>query len=875
MPMVDIDWLAEHVKLPADLTYEQLAKDLVRVGLEEEMIHRSTILGPIVVGYVVSAEPEEQKNGKTINWCKVDVGDEYNDRDDDGNPQPRGIVCGAPNMAAGEKVVVTLPGAVLPGDFKIEPRKTYGHVSDGMCASERELGLSEEHNGILLLREYGFSKEQYDALKPGDDVMHLLHLDNPILEINITPDRGYAFSYRGVSREYHNSTGAEFTDPVLALNRELPKQPRTMSEDAQEGYPEVSVEIDDDNPIHDVVGCDRYYARTIHGYDASQSHTPHEIRRRLVRAGMRSLSLPVDVTNYVMMDLGQPLHAYDLDKISMPIVVRRAAEGETLVTLDGKERKLNSEDLLITDSPDGNRASRVLGLAGVMGGQYGEVTEETKNILIESAHFDPITVARSARRHKLPSEASRRFERGVDTMLQPAAAQLAVDMLVHYGQGESSSSVTDVNNAKAPKPIHFKAREVARLSGLSIDLNRISSILQDIGCRLGGGGNGEFLVAPPTWRPDLTEACDLVEEIARLVGYDQIPVKVPSAPVLGRSGLTSQQLRRRWIADTLAEYGLVETLSYPFVGDEDFKAFCVDPDQIEPVSVEIQNPLAGDRPYLRRELLMTLALTAQRNIRRGLHNVGVYELGSVFLWDPKAPAIPALPGGVRPDDDHLRALDAGLPQQPLHVSGILTGQAEHDGWLGENRPVDWTDAVEIVRRISDRIGARLSLVQPQPENVEPSWHPGRAAHVVLPDGSIIGMVGELHPHVNEALDFPEHSAAFELNVTELLKAVDDRPVQARPISTFPPVRQDLAFTVAKTVTAEQLTNCIRQSAGDDLESIELFDVYTGDQVGDDEKSLAFSVTFRSAEKTLTSQDSERIRKNIVDSAKDLGAVLRA
>lgn len=875
MPMVDIDWLGEHVKLPADLTYEQLAKDLVRVGLEEEMIHRSSVVGPIVVGYVVSAQPEEQKNGKTINWCKVDVGEQYNEKDENGTLQPRGIVCGAPNMAAGEKVVVTLPGAVLPGDFKIEPRKTYGHISDGMCASERELGLSEEHNGILLLREYGFTKEQYEALQPGDDVMHLLHLDNPILEINITPDRGYAFSYRGVAREYHNSTGAAFTDPVVELNAELPKPSRVMSDDASEDVKEVSVEIEDNNPIHEVVGCDRYYARTIHDFDAAQSHTPHVIRRRLSRAGMRSLSLPVDVTNYVMMDLGQPLHAYDLDKIAMPIVVRRAAKGETLVTLDGKKRELHEEDLLITDSPDGKRASRILGLAGVMGGQYGEVTAETKNILIESAHFDPITIARSARRHKLPSEASRRFERGVDTMLQPAAAQLAVDMLVRYGQGQASSTVCDVDNTKAPKPIHFKAKEVSRLSGLQCDLNEISAILQDIGCRLGGGGNGEFLVAPPTWRPDLTEACDLVEEIARLVGYDHIPVKVPSAPVLGRSGLTPQQLRRRWVADTLAEYGLVETLSYPFVGEEDFKAFSVNKQEIEPISVQLENPLAGDRPYLRRELLMTLALTAQRNIRRGLHNVSIYELGSVFLWDPKAPAIPALPGGVKPHDDELHALDAGLPEQPLHVAAILTGAAQDCGWMGDTRAVDWTDAVEIVRRVSDRIGAHLSLVQPQPDEVESSWHPGRSAQVVLENGTVVGTVGEFHPRVNEALDFPEHTAAFELNLSAVLDAVDSKPVQAKPISTFPPVRQDLAFTVAQTVSAQQLTDCIRESAGDNLESIELFDVYTGDQVGDNEKSLAFSVTFRSPIQTLTAQDSEQIRQNIVQAAKSLGAVLRA
>ncbi|RFT34948.1 phenylalanine--tRNA ligase subunit beta, partial [Bifidobacteriaceae bacterium NR020] len=355
MPMVDIDWLKDHVEVPEGLTYEQLAKDLVRVGLEEEEIHTSQVTGPIVVGYVVDATPEPQKNGKTINWCHVDVGDKYNDVDENGKKVPRGIVCGAPNMAAGEKVVVTLPGAVLPGDFKIEPRKTYGHISDGMCASERELGLGDSHNGIILLREYGFSKAEYDELKPGDDVMELLHLNKPILEINITPDRGYAFSYRGVAREYHHSTGAVYTDPVSKLNEQV-------SQINDEGHKtsDIDVSIEDTNPIHGVPGCDRYYACAVHGFDSTCA-SPRWMQRRLTRAGMRSISLAVDITNYVMLDLGQPLHAYDLDKIEGPIVVRRAHEGEHLTTLDGKDHELHVEDLVICDSPRGNHGSRVLG----------------------------------------------------------------------------------------------------------------------------------------------------------------------------------------------------------------------------------------------------------------------------------------------------------------------------------------------------------------------------------------------------------------------------------------------------------------------------------------------------------------------------------
>ena len=437
MPMIDIDWLKDHVEVPEGLTYEQLAKDLVKVGLEEEEIHSSQVTGPIVVGYVVDATPEPQKNGKTINWCHVDCGDEWNETDEDGNKVPRGIICGAPNMKAGEKVVVTLPGAVLPGDFKIEPRKTYGHISNGMCASERELGLGDNHNGIILLRQYGFSEAEYEALKPGQDAMHLLHLDQPLLEINITPDRGYTLSYRGVAREYHHSTGAAYTDPAVALNEKAPEPA-----DYQPGTPvDIDVEIDDNNPIHGVPGCDRYYARIVKDFNPN-AHTPNWMRRRLIRAGMRSISLAVDVTNYVMLDLGQPMHAYDLDKLEGPIVVRRANEGEKLTTLDGKEHDLSVEDLLITDSPNGERGSRILGLAGVMGGLYGEVTADTKNILLEAAHFDQVTIARSARRHKIPSETSRRFERGVDTALQPAATQMAAELMAKYGNGEPANTRT-------------------------------------------------------------------------------------------------------------------------------------------------------------------------------------------------------------------------------------------------------------------------------------------------------------------------------------------------------------------------------------------------------------------------------------------------
>lgn len=868
MPMVDIDWLKEHVEVPGDLTYPQLAKDLVRVGLEEEEIHQSTVTGPIVVGYVVDATPEPQKNGKVINWCHVDVGEAYNAVDEDGKKVPRGIVCGAPNMAAGEKVVVTLPGAVLPGDFRIEPRKTYGHISDGMCASERELGLGSDHNGIILLRQYGFTDQEYEDLKPGDDAMALLHMDNPVLEINITPDRGYAFSYRGVAREYHHSTGAAYTDPVMELNKALPQAVDQGDQGA------VEVRIEDDGPIHGVPGCDRYYVRPVQGYRAG-SATPAWMRRRLTRAGMRSISLPVDVTNYVMLDLGQPLHAYDADKIEGPIVVRRARQGERLTTLDGKDRELSTEDLLITDSPKGEAGSRILGLAGVMGGLYGEVTDQTQNILIESAHFDQVTIARSARRHKLPSEASKRFERGVDPQMQPAAAQMAAGLLQEFGGARIDARPVDVNRTGSAPAIDFDPAQVARLTDLDTDRDQIAAILEDIGCRVESVDDRTLSVTPPSWRPDLGEACDLVEEVARLVGYDRIPTNIPSAKVTGEVGLTGRQLRKRWVADTLAEYGLTEVLDYPFVGRQDLTAFGYDPDQEEAVSVELANPMAADRPFLRRFLMLPLANTVARNLRRGNTDVSLFEVGYTFTRDPKAPAVPTLPGGTRPSDEQLAGLDAGLPVQRLHVAALLTGLAQEDGWLKDRRQVDWTDGVESARRVLDRLGARYHLEQPDADQVPVQWHPGRAAQVVLDDGTLVGMVGELHPHVIAALDFPDHSAAFELDLDEIFDHLDFEPLQAKPISTFPPVRQDLAFTVPESVTADQLTSAIREAAGTSLESIELFDVFTGDQIGQDAKSLAFAVTFRAPDKTLTSEDSEALRGAIVAKASELGAQLRA
>jgi phenylalanyl-tRNA synthetase beta chain len=854
MPRIVMDWLGEHVELPAGLTAEQLAADLVRVGLEEEAIHGAAVTGPLVVGRVVELTPEPQKNGKTINWCRVDVGEHNADG------SPRGIVCGAHNFGVGDLVVVALPGAVLPGPFAISSRKTYGHVSDGMICSVRELGIGDDHDGIMVLTRHG-----YDAadLAPGQDALALLGLGDEVLEINVTPDRGYAFSYRGVAREYAHSTGAAFTD--RGLPEALPTPPPAATPDG------FAVVVDDAAPIHGQVGCDRFVTRVVRGIDPA-APTPGWMKRRLEGSGMRAISLAVDVTNYVMLDLGQPLHAYDLAKVAAPIVVRRAAPGERLTTLDDVDRALDAEDLLITDSPDGARGARVLGLAGVMGGASSEVSAETTDVLVEAAHFDPISVARTARRHRLPSEAAKRFERGVDPCLPAVAAQRVVDLLVELGGGVADPAVSDLDTTTAPAPVELDVTLPSRLSGVTYTREQVVGTLEQIGCTVsdGVGASTDVVVTPPTWRPDLTEPAALVEEVVRIVGYDQIPSVLPAAP--GGRGLTREQRTRRSVARALAEAGFVEVLSYPFVGTADLDALGLPDDDARRVALRLANPLADDRPLLRTHLLVTLLDTARRNVSRGLTDVALFELGLVTCPTPGAPAAPQLPVAVRPSEADLEALAQAVPAQPRHVAGVLTGRREAAGWWGEGRAADWADALEAAQLVASRVG--VTLVPSADASTMP-WHPGRCAALALPDGTVVGHAGELHPKVVERLGLPARSAAFELDLSALVAASSGEALAATPVSAFPAAKEDFAFVVDAGVPAADVHAAIVDGAGELLEDATLFDVFTGEQVGEGKKSLAYSLRLRAADRTLGADDVRAVRDRVVaTTAERVGAVLR-
>lgn len=861
-----LSWLGEYVELPSGVTAEQVAADLVRVGLEEEAIYGADITGPLVVGEVLEFVEEPQKNGKTIRWCQVGVG-EHGLPLPDGTFGPRGIVCGARNFIVGDKVVVCLPGAVLPGGFAIAARKTYGHVSDGMICSARELGLGDDHDGIIRLVTWGM-----DDVPAGTDAIALLGLAEETVEVNVTPDRGYALSLRGIAREYRHATGAKFTDPIDAGLVKVPSP-------TKDGF---TVQLKDDAPIRDQVGCDRYVARIVRGVDVTAS-SPRWLQRRLEQAGMRPISLAVDVTNYVMLAVGQPLHAFDLDRLTGPIVVRRARPGEKLKTLDDVSRALDPEDLLITDG--GGDGVRVLALAGVMGGASSEVHAGTTDLLIESAHFDPVTVARTARRHKLSTEASKRYERGVDTELADRAAELAVQLLVEFGGGQPGP-ITDVGQPRSGASIRMSWDLPNQVTGCEWTRAQVSESLTEIGClvhaegaevlesELGGAvvevtESDVLVIQAPSWRPDLRIGVDLVEEVARLRGYEHIPSILPIAPP-GR-GLTHGQQVRRSVARALAEHGLVQVLTYPFVGTAIHDAFGLPADDARRVALKLANPLSDEQPFLRTSVLSTLVEAVRRNVGRGFTDLGLFEIGSVTRPIPGARPVAGQPAVThRPSADELAALDAALPAQPRRAAIVLTGQRELPGWSGPGRPADWSDAVEAALLIARTVRVTPTVTK---DADHAPWHPGRCAKLEI-DGKLFGHAGELHPKVVAALGLPARTVAAEVDL-DVLIAASGAVVLAEPISTFPMAKEDVALVVDEAVPAADVQAALVAGAGELLESVRLFDVYTKPPIEPGQRSLAFALRFRAPDRTLTAEETLAARDSAVAAATAAtGATLR-
>ncbi|MBD8610878.1 phenylalanine--tRNA ligase subunit beta [Frigoribacterium sp. CFBP 13729] len=831
---VPLSWLGEHVDLPVDVSLEHVHAALVSVGFEEEDVHVGDVTGPLVVGQVLELQPEPQKNGKTINWCQVAVGPD----------DVRGIVCGAHNFVVGDKVVVSLPGAVLPGPFPIAARKTYGHVSDGMIASTRELGLGDEHDGILLLSSLGLDPEV------GTDAIALLGLDEAAVEINVTPDRGYALSMRGVAREYSHATGASFTDPA-----------GTVEAAAADGF---GVSVVDDAPVRGRQAVATFVTRVVRGIDASRP-TPTWMSSRLRLAGVRSISLPVDVTNYVMLELGQPIHGYDLDAVQGGLTVRRAAAGEQLETLDGTVRALHVEDLVIADEQG------AVGLAGVMGGSRTEMGAGTTDVLVEAATFDPVSIARTARRHKLPSEASRRFERGVDPAVSAPAAQRVVDLLVELAGGTADPLGSSLDESVAPGAIELPRDRAARLMGVDYTADEVVGALRAVGSVVVESGEG-WQVTPPTWRSDLRTSADLVEEVARITGYDRIPSVLPVAPP-GR-GLSREQKLRRRVAASLAAAGSVEVQAYPFVRPDQNAAFgSIDGSDTGSTvpAVTLANPLDSAAPQLRRSLLPGLLDVVRRNTSRGLVDVSVFESGTVFLpiEDTTYGTAEVPAGAQRPGDELLDQLAASLPAQPRHLAVAVVGDAI-DRQPGQPAVAAGLADVLDDLRVSVRAAGAEAVFR---TGRHPSLHPGRTAEVLVA-GEVVGVAGELLPTVSAELDLPRVVAVAEIDLDRVL-ALSDVPVQPTAISSYPAATQDLSLVVGVDVAAGDLLETVREGAGDLLESVRLVDDYRGTGLPEASKSLTFALRFRADDRTLTAAEATEAKQGAVRLAGERsGATLR-
>jgi len=832
---IPVSWLREFVEIPQDLSGREVSELLLKVGFEVEGVDTvGDVRGALVVGRVQKIE-ELTDYKKPIRWCHVEVGAANGNT---ATPGIRGIVCGAHNFAEGDLVVIALPGTTLPGDFTIATRETYGHISDGMICSVRELGIGDEHDGILVLPA--------GSATPGDDAFPILGLGDEVLDISVTPDRGYALSMRGMAREAAISQGVNFVDVGTQL-AQLPEAGGNAITAASDDYQ----------------ACDLLVLRTLGNYNPA-SPTPDFIKARLAAVGVRSISLAVDLTNYVMFELGQPLHAFDADKITGTIRARWAKAGEELETLDGMKRTLTTEDLVIADD------ARVLSLAGVMGGAFSEITATTTRVCLEAAHFNPVEIARMSRRHKLSSEASRRLERGVDRMLPPVASARFASLLIEHG-GATFEGTSGVEQAPNPTVIALDPGMPGQVAGYTYEPANIEKILTALGCTV-DSGKSPWNVRVPSWRPDLVAAIDLVEEVIRIDGYEKVPATLPTAPA-GR-GLTAAQKLQRRVGLHLAGRGLVEVRNYPFVGVAEFDALGIPADDSRRHAVQLANALSDEQPLMRTTLLPGLAGALSRNLSRGFTDVALFEIASVSLLtaEQSATGVTNPPRPLvtnRPTAGEIASLEALLPAQPLHLGVLLTGAIRPAALGTKPTPAVWSDAIEVALALGVELGVTIAVTS---GDYAP-WHPGRCAALAA-NGAHLGYAGELAPKALENLGLPKRTVALELNLSALLD-VSNVVASAPAVWTFPVAKEDIALVVKSDVAATEVLNVVRTGAGELLEDIRLFDVYEGSQVPDGHKSLAFALRFRAQDRTLAAEEVAAARQAGVDAAgKSFGATLR-
>ena len=813
-----LSWIKEFVEIPQSITAEQISDALIRVGFEVEeiIVQGGDITGPLAFGKVLSIE-EITEFKKPIRYVGVDCGE----------GEVRYVICGATNFAVNDLVVVALPGAVLPGNFVIAARETYGKTSNGMICSARELGISDDHAGIMTFA--------LGAVEIGSDALAALQLEDVIFDVAVNPDRGYALSIRGIAREVASSLGLNFVDPVDAL--------RGLTFETRGSGVKASI-IDKD-------AATVFYLRTLSDFD-QKAHTPIWMRRRLEKMGMRSISLAVDITNYVMLELGQPLHAFDADKISGGLSIKRAGKAMKFTTLDGQERTLDPDDLMVWDD------KKPLALAGTMGGLESEITETTSRIAVEAVRFDPVAIAKNSRRHKLSSEASRRFERTVDQSLAEFSSARFVQLITQLSSANHVETVSDGRAYFAPV-VKVDPQEISRTLGLELSPSEIAGHLRSVGCDV---DESTFEVDPPSWRFDLTHVADFAEEVARMIGYEKIPSILPPRPL--HASLTATQKRKRAISMMLASRGFAEVQTFPFTNQETIDSMGFVGERA--ATYRIANPMSEEFPLMRVHLVPGLIEVAARNISRGARDFAIFEMGSIFRSSQKlVPAIsPAL--GSRPTQSIIDEMLASVPPQAFHVAGLLVGRHESEDWQGAARPYTWRDAIAYAQDILELCNLNWSI---QRSDFAP-WHPGRCAELIV-DGKAVAHAGELHPRIVAKYGLPERSVAFAVGLSVLPETELVRPFT---VGTMPAALQDVALIVDESVAAGDVQAALRAGAGNLLESITLFDRY--DKIGGGKISLAFSLVFRANDRTLTGAEVTEAREAAVaEASKRTGAVLRS
>ena len=802
--LVSTNWLNEYVKID-DQNVEELAEKITRSGIEvDAIIDRSHQMDHVVVGYVTSCE--KHPNADRLNICTVDVGAEEESQ----------IICGAANVAKGQKVVTALPGAVLPGNFKIKKAKMRGEASHGMICSLQELAIE----GKVVPKEYaeGIYVLPEDA-EVGENALPYIGLNDVVYEFDLTPNRGDALSMLGVAYE---------VAAILDRDLTLPNPSYETVEEKVADYINVTVEAKEENPL--------YAAKVLRNIQVGPS--PQWMQNALMSAGIRPHNNVVDITNFVLLEYGQPLHAFDYDKIgSKEIVVRLAKDGETIETLDNEDRTLTNEDIVITNGQE------PIAIAGVMGGADSEVTDQTTTVVLESAYFKPVNVRRTSSRLALRSDSSARFEKGVDPNRVLKAADRAVELLVKYANAEVlDGTVLHDELDKEPKEIVVSPDAINRRLGMKIPQVEMEDILRRLRIPF-EAKNSMLYIEAPTRRQDLKIEEDIIEEIARMYGYDNIPMTLPvteTTPGL----LTPYQEKRRIARRYLEGVGLYQAVTYSLVSEKNAKRFALETD----TWTQLMMPMSEEHSTLRQSLIPSLLQVLAYNVARRNTDVAFYETSSVYIGE---------------EED-------GLPREVERLSGALTGMWVNNEWQKETKEVDFFVVKGIIEGLFNRLGLLERVTFDR--LVIDDMHPGRTASVLL-DGRVVGMLGEVHPLVEKEFDIPK-TYVFELDLETILHT-NAEVLEYEQLSKYPKITRDIALVVTRDMAATTIKEVIEKAGKPLLRNVHVFDVYEGEHVAEDEKSLAFSLTYFDPARTLTDEEVVKVHDRVLKAlVEETGATLR-